>query len=229
MKLVPTLPPTRRLLFVVKKTHFHPRWEKWIVGRPVGEFMQQDLTTVQKAMVWKSYVQHFRANPRSILYMLKLAYDLVNEAASDIRVDLLTDKETSAAIPEPLRVWPHNLWTMPDLNRIPADVLSELRSQNYDTVIFLYSDAIGLRWGQVESQIVKLHVPNVLVLNGRKRLFVWDAEAQRLLGQRRVIESGCLLEIVLLPALVLVSIPLALYDTLNHLWRMSLASKGQNR
>jgi hypothetical protein len=229
VKPVSRLPPTRRLLFVLKQTRFHPRWEKRIIGRPVGEFTLQDLTTLQKALVWMSYVQHFRANPRSVLYMLKLAYDLASEKMPDAETDLLVDPETDAAIPEPLRHWPHTLWTTPNLNRIPADMLVQLAAQHYETVIFLYPDAIGLGWRRAESQIAGLYIPNMLVLNGRQRLFAWDAEARRMLERRRVIEGGCLLEIVLLPTLVLVSIPLALYDTLNRLWRKTLASKGRNR
>jgi hypothetical protein len=229
MKLVTSLPPTQRLLFVFKQTRFHPLWEQRVVGRPVGEFSLQDLSAVQKALVWKSYVQYFRANPRKILYMLKLAFDLVGHDAPNAEVDLLLDEQATAVLPEPLLAWPHKVYTCQDLNKIPPDVLSQLQARNHDCIILLYPDAIGLSWELVEAQMMTLSAPSMLVLNGRRRLFKWDTESQRVIGRRRLIEGGCLMEIVLLPALVLASIPLALYDMLNRLRRKGIASAGQDR
>ena len=66
-------PDIHRVLFVLKPTRIHPAWERKIIGDVVENVDVQTLSAVKKSLLWKSYVQHFRANPRSASYMLALA------------------------------------------------------------------------------------------------------------------------------------------------------------
>jgi hypothetical protein len=65
-------------------------------------------------------------------------------------------------------------------------------------VILLYPDSIGLGWGKIENRL-KIQIQNIIVLNGRKRVFEFTSSVQRTLLLRRFLEMTFLPEILLTP------------------------------
>ena len=88
--------------------------------------------------------------------------------------------------------WPGGEWveTQPR-----ADWRSRLTAAQ--TIVLLYPDAIGVRFGRIESRLRRACRPGTVirVLNGRRREFAWDAAAQRRLLLRRFFERSMLLEL----------------------------------
>lgn len=80
------------------------------------------------------------------------------------------------------------------------------------TTVLLYPDAIGLGFTPLERRLRgrKLHV-----LNGRRRDFALDARTLRRLRVRRLIERMMLGEAVMVPLVVALALPLAIFDALR--------------
>ncbi len=155
---------------------------------------------------YRDYLIHYRANPRGMEYMLDLASEFRAKYASSAFVDLLAEQTIPDAIPERHRSWIKKVWT-----ELQIESLAE---NGYDTIIYLYPDAIGLGWNHIERILLRLKTRHYLVINGRRRIFVWDRDSRRALALRRFIAKAWALEMLLAPALLCVSGILALYDSL---------------
>lgn len=182
-----SVPTIRRALFVL-----HPWTRKMAGGGSWRGF--------------RNYLLHYRANPRGVEYMLSVASEFRAKYAANASVELLTEPTLLEKIPERHRSWIGKIWT-------------ELRVENligngYDTVIFLYPDAIGLGWKETERKLLHLKAPQYLVINGRKRIFVWDRDSRGALALRRFVAKAWVLEMILGPVLLCVSTILVLYDSL---------------
>jgi len=205
------VPTMRRVLCVLHPTRIHTRWEKAIAGSPVGEFDVGRLSSIRKLLFWKSHMQYFRANPRDVTYMLRLAYGFLKEHAPSTEVDLLVEATLVDRIPEEFRQWPRVLSIMQEPD---ATMVRTLTGGGYDTIVLLYPDAIGLGWGHVERIVAHLNPPHTLVINGRRRVFAWDKKSRRMLTWRRLVESSWVLELVMIPTVLLVSVLLGAWDAL---------------
>ncbi len=157
---------------------------------------------------WKAYrdmIVHYRANPRSISYMLERANEFISAHAPDASINLLVHKAIINEVPAKDYPWIKNL--------ISEDELSVLGSL-YDIVVFLYMDAIGMGWDDFEKKLLRFSGSQFIIINGRRRIFLWDAESRRMLRQRRFLAQAWWLEWLLAPWLLVTSTIYALFDTL---------------
>jgi len=122
----------------------------------------------------------YRANPRSVEYMLDRAAEFKAQSTPGAVADVLVAGE--ALIPEKHRTW------MRQVQTAPANL------SGYDMVVLLYPDAIGLDWEPVEQSLRDLCARAYLVINGRRRIFVWDDASRRVLAWRRLLYRVSFLE-----------------------------------
>ena len=142
-------------------------------------------------MAVREFRMHYRANPRNSEYMLDLANAFIHQHAKGANYDLVVGEDFVAEIPEKYRAWPSHLFTKYSF--------IELSKQNYDTIVLLYHDPLGLGWEDIEKFLKRLNVAQYIVINGRRREFVWDQEAQRAIAVRRLIAKMGWLEVFLAP------------------------------
>jgi len=208
------MPRINKALCVLKPTYFHPNWEIRIAGAPVGEFDFYKLSWPRKVLVSKSVMQHLRSNPRSMAYMLHAVLQFFESHASKAEIDILADRVAEASIPNDLRQNIHEVWGGQNRDFRPwqKGLIDQLKRQRYDTIVFLYADAIGWEWQRVERQLDQLGAKQVLIFNGRKRAFFYAAESKSKLRWRRFLERVWLVELTLTPLLLLISLPLTVYD-----------------
>ena len=115
----------------------------------------------------------YRANPRSVEYMLDRATEFKAQSAPGAVADVLVAGET--LIPEKHYTWIRQVQT----------ALANLNG--YDTVVLLYPDAIGLGWDTLERAVGDLHAQQYIVINGRRRMFVWNDASRRAVAWRRLL------------------------------------------
>ncbi len=209
------LPPLERVLCIYQLTLIHPRWEMLVAGDLVNHIQIRKQPLIRQALLWKSYVQYSRANPRDAEYMFNLSCEFAGQYGIKA-VDLLVPSTLSKQFPEGFpvifrKVWAVNANPYLQLNQVRDD----LKSIGYDALVLLYPDAIGLGWGRIERALKPLGVPIVLVVNGRKRTFILDKSSRLALKWRRFLEYIWLVEILLAATLSVVSLPLAIYDAVE--------------
>lgn len=59
--------------------------------------------------------------------------------------------------------------------------------QGYDTLLLVYPDPLGMGWSKLESRLMGAGCQNLVVLNGRSRLFNLTRDVHRLLRGRRTL------------------------------------------
>ena len=204
----------RKALCVFQPLRLYPSWETLIAGIPMDGLAFEKLPPIKKALLWKSRVMYSRSNPRDLSYMLNLLRDFEIRWRDEVQVDLLLPFSLSASVSETQEDLIHKLWVFPRSLAERNGMLDEIRGLNFDTVVFLFPDPIGLGWCRTERIIARLGIPNRYVLNGRKRFFEWDTRNHRKLIWRRFLEHVWVVETMLAVLAVIVSIPLAIYDGL---------------
>jgi len=158
---------------------------------------------------WKAHrdmIVHYRANPRSTVYMLERAHKFISIHAKDATIDLFVHKDVVAEVPANDYPWVRNL--------LGDDELNILSGSQYDTIVFLYADAIGMGWDDFEKKMFRFSHAQIIVINGRRRIFLWDPDSRRMLRQRRFMAQAWWLEWILAPWLLVVSTIHALADRL---------------
>jgi hypothetical protein len=139
----------------------------------------------------RDFILHYRANPRSADYMLELACKFKDHHAAGATAELLVDEGLTGEISEKEHAW---------LGRIFANfTFDELIQKKYDTIVLLYPDPIGLGWENSERILKRLKAEQYIVINGRRREFIWDQEARRKLAYRRLIAKADWIEALLAP------------------------------
>lgn len=171
-----SLSPIERVLFVV-----HP----WRTGE--GGWMAS-----------RRQLHEYRANPRSVEYMLDRATEFKAQSAPGAVADVLVEGET--LMPEKHYAWIRQIQT----------VLVDL--SGYDTVVLLYPDAIGLGWDTLERTVGDLHAQQCIVINGRRRIFIWDHASRRALAWRRLLYRFSFLEGLFAALLFVASVWFAVAD-----------------
>lgn len=158
---------------------------------------------------WKAYrdsIVHYRANPRSTAYMLERAREFISAHAQDASIDLFVHKDVSGEVTTKDHPWIKNI--------LGDDELDKSSGTQYDTIVFLYADAIGIGWDNFEKKMFRFSPAQFTVINGRRRIFLWDSESRRMLRQRRFMAQAWWLEWLLAPWLLVVSAIYALADML---------------
>jgi hypothetical protein len=211
-------PEMYRVLCILQPVKIHPVWEKMIAGKPINELNFSILTRFQKILLLKSRRQLLSANPRSVSYMLTLVHEFIKEHAPSASIDLLIYPEFETEIPAFLKKWPQQIL----VGHIIADTQkSKNLLRTYDVIILLFPDAIGLGWGNIERRLLRLNNQTILVINGRRRVFILDRKMRGALILRRFLDVSCLVEIILCISIFPVATLTAGYDVLIH-WKTQL-------
>lgn len=203
------------VLVVFREMTIHPNWEKLWIEKPLtDEINIREQPLYKQVLLAKSYGQYFRANPRTAAYMLNETQHLMQAYFPKAKVDLLIAKSTLSTI-EP-RSWINKVWYFD-----PWDSKQFLASQEtqYNCILLLYPDAIGAGWGPLEKHLQRLGISPIWVLNGRKRLFLWNKKTQRQLQLRRTFAWLPVNEFIFIIMLSLLGLILAVYDTLRNFLR----------
>jgi len=204
-----------RVLCVLGETLVHPRWERFVTGGPIGRTPPEQLTPRQRMLVWKSLQQYRNANPRDAAYMLGALDEVLTTATTgQVRTDLLMPAWMKPTVDERMLARFERSWLFESPgNALDGQTMSDLQSRGYDAVILLYPDGNGSGWSSLERRLGRLGRP-IVVLNGRRRLFLLDAPTRRSLLMRRCLERSWLLESALIAAVVPVGLVLACYDAI---------------
>jgi hypothetical protein len=191
----------KRMLCVFAPLSIHPRWETWVAGRPIHACDLTQLPVWKKMLMWKSYGQYYRANPRSLAAMSEIARDYLSKNAAGVRADALVlgYAEGLAALTE-----------APWIRRR----LSEFPSEAYDAALLCYPDAIGSGWRSIEKRIARMNIPSVQVLNGRRRVFPLNSVFRRRLYLRRFLAGSWIGEILFLAGLAVCGSLLMVWDAM---------------
>ena len=216
----------KKVLCVFQPLRLYPGWETLIAGVPMDRLAFDKLPFIKKALLWKSRVMYSRSNPRDFAYLLNLLREFKTRLRHEIVVDLLLPFPLAAPLPEDLQGPVHKLWEFPSGHHERSQMIDEIGKRDFDSVIFLFPDPIGLGWGRTEKLVARLGIPNRYVLNGRKRFFEWNAQSRRKLTWRRFLEHAWVVETMLALLAVIVSIPLVIYDALSKI--SGAAAKGDS-
>ncbi len=172
-------------------------------------FILRPWTLVPYPSGWKAgrdLIVHYRANPRSTAYMLERAKEFAVAFAPSASIDLFVYSTVANEI-----VPKHHPW----ITNVLEDIqLNDVSGSQYDTIVFLYADAIGLGWDDFEKKMMRFSPAQFIVINGRRRIFFWDAESRRMLRLRRFMARAGWLEWFLAPWLIITSTLYALADSL---------------
>ena len=161
----------------------------------------------------RDYVRFYRdfyANPRSPTYMLQCTHALFESGGPQHRTLVLgpnLDLEADATgWASEIR---HSEYKLPQSSRDLAALARE-----YDAVLLLHSDALGLGLGTLEHALDAAVPEKVFVLNGRRRLYRLDTTMQRRLRRRRVLAETRIVESVLAQLVPVAGWVLASFDRL---------------
>jgi hypothetical protein len=153
----------------------------------------------------------FYANPRSPAYMAGRLERLFDSSDGQCRTLLLgpwADIGPGAAR------WAIEIRQI-DESAVRSPVELPALKRDYDAVLLLHSDAIGIGLGALERALVVAFSREVFVLNGRGRLYRLDARMRRLLRRRRVLAQTRIIEAVLARLVPIVAWVLATHDRLT--------------
>ncbi len=206
------------ILVILKPTRIHPRWERLVAGAPAGEVDVHSLSRIRQVCMWKSHMQHVRANPRSTEYMIRLAVERLVVELPGAGIDLLCDDAAAAQIPADCRGAFEQVVGVPEkqLDRLDARLVDRLSARGYTLVVLLYRDAIGLGWSRTERSTRRLAGRHA-VLNGRRRFFELDRAHRRALRLRRLLSTAWITELLLMPVVGVTTAALSLYDAVTRL------------
>lgn len=215
--------PFKRMLLVLKPMEVHPTWERLIAGNEVGNFDFFSLSFAKRILLSKSHVEYVKANPRPADYIMNAALNFFGKTAPDAKLDVLFDSEKTREEITPQLKSVSKVWQASSNNyrSFPPELLEQIRAANYDCLALLYADPIGQSWNRLEQKLATLPA-HVLVFNGRRRAFYWDAPARRWLRWRRFLRHFWILETLIVLPLSLLALILAAYDlTIGQLLRKS--------
>lgn len=162
------------------------------------------MVTLRSLCAYVPSMREHYANPRPLPMIVQLAQAVL--AAGEVtsfRV-IVDARLAPSGIGD---LWPNVEASITPLDRFPLDLL-----RDPDTVVLVYPDPLGLGFGRFESQLIAMGASNIVILNGRRRLFPLTAAARRVLWWRRVLASTRLLEAVAAIGLVPFAAILATYD-----------------
>ena len=161
----------------------------------------------------RDYVRFYRdfyANPRSPAYMLQCAHALFEGGGPQHRTLVLgPNLDLEADATEWASEIRHSEYKLPQSSRDLAALARE-----YDAVLLLHSDALGLGLGTLEQALDSALPEKVFVLNGRRRLYRLDTTMQRRLRRRRVLAETRIVESVLAQLVPVAGWVLAGFDRL---------------
>lgn len=146
----------------------------------------------------------FFANVRNVPYQIDLlnhALRLLMPSAVSIRVDEALEQDVDFEL-------------LASLGSIEVRAARDLLSANEtaDNIVIIYPDALGHGWACLESRLPK---EKVYILNGRRRIFPFNADTKRKLRFRRVLASTRATELLAAIAILPIAAGLAAWDTVR--------------
>ncbi|EFO33985.1 hypothetical protein TRICHSKD4_0589 [Roseibium sp. TrichSKD4] len=66
---------------------------------------------------------------------------------------------------------------------------------NFETIVLIYPDALGLTWTKLERSASK-KTDNLVIANGRRQVFTWNRQMARSLAVRRFLSNTRVVELV---------------------------------
>ena len=175
------------------------------IGRRIGSLI--DLLTLYPLRAHAARMRDYFANPRLFGTQLDLAQAaLASGQASSVHV--LIDAPLVSSVPRnlPMGEGP------PEIRALDREVLD---LSGFDTVLLVYADPLGLSFGPLESRVLA-EAPNVVVVNGRRRLFPLTHRARRALRWRRILATTRIPELAMAVAVISLSAALVAYDWLRR-------------
>jgi hypothetical protein len=168
---------------------------------------------------FRNYLIYFRANPRSLEYMDDIVREVLIMNYPNLQFDLLLDLDGSAnpGLEDTLFSKAGRKW-FADLSRPISwyqDPLKELPLSSYDAIICLYPDPLGLEFGELEKSFLRKNLPNVWVINGRRRFFQLDGSTLRTIRFHRFLTKSWLAEIIFALSIFIVAPVIAVFDWLS--------------
>lgn len=209
----------KKILCVMKPTQVYPLYEKRILGCRFEDGMTHGRNLFQKILIYPVRAIFYRANPRSMDYMLAFALSFLRETFKGIQIDLLVEKNGWKEVSDDLKKDFSRVFQSAHSNfcRFEGKLLENIKQQKYDAAALLYADAVGLSWWKTERIVHKLKCPINFVINGRKKVFVWDGEARRKLYLRRILEKTWFFEIMLSLGFLIFTPFLLIYDIIMQI------------
>src|SRR4051812_39221705 len=83
----------KQILCVFPPFRVHPRWEKFVAGDEISRLEWSSLSPGRKLLLWKSFGEYTRDNPRSLSYMVRACRAILLEAAPHARVKAVVFEE----------------------------------------------------------------------------------------------------------------------------------------
>jgi hypothetical protein len=136
------------------------------------------------------------ANPRDLKYL----YDMIDLFIRENKIapgnDIVIDKGLGRDMPSDLRTRFRDVeFASPEIPQSwRSGLLFKLKTGDYDCVVLVYSDALGLGCEMVERAVMSSPVKSVFVINGRKRAFplnrgtILQLTLRRFMGRTRISE-----------------------------------------
>ena len=207
------IPHLQHVVLIYQKMATYTRWEKLWLGKPFEGYMDMSaLPWWKKVLLIPSLGQYYRANPRSLEYMLKTAAEILPYMSPDVTFDLIVCSDEP--IPPESQKLAQVIWHHQDASQALTRCLQD---KSYQGVVLLFTDPIGRGWGALEKKICQSAEMPIYVLNGRKRLMIWDRQAQQQLNLHRTLAWLFLGEASMLLLLGIVALPLGIYDQVRRL------------
>ncbi|WP_085902014.1 hypothetical protein [Kiloniella majae] len=166
-----------------------------------------------------AFLRDFYANARDLDYLLSMVKDFVSLNTVDGEIALHFDAgfDLDASKDAISEITP----TQPSQSNLLADdtwtsgYMSELAAGKFDTIILVYCDAIGLRCNKIDARVAKSSPSHKLLINGRRRVFKFDADLRGSLAKRRFLAHSHLGEFASAVAIVPVATALAVFDLIS--------------
>lgn len=201
-------------LLLFSPTHFSPSIEKMILGQPFDKSKFDSLSLIKKILLFSTYAQFRRANPRAETVLSQMAKSVLSGFEDISSIEVLLPSS-----------WTHLNHTLKELHVIKitqydeGDLLNQLQnmvlSRTYDEVYLFYPDALGLGWFNIERVLLKSTSAKIIIINGRKRMFELNKSSIKKLTTHRFIERSWIPETLLIMVLIPLSLLLFMLDFLK--------------
>lgn len=147
----------------------------------------KNVVTLQALRRFVAQWRDFYANPRSYDYQRNLVEAVAErcQAGAEVIIDGAFSSDLTAPAHPAIKSVSRR-----DLGRTSADQLPAAL-----TVILVYPDPLGLSWQRLEDGIRK-QGRSIVVVNGRRRMFLLNDEARRALRLRRFLANTRIVELV---------------------------------
>lgn len=212
-----TLENIQHVLCIYFPTHIYPSLDR---GR--GLFA--------RLLSSPNHLATYRVNARTTEYMLANATAFLNTELAQATADILVPTAIANTFPNdtPFDKIIESAAKHTDTISLQTDTIAKLAEQDYDLIILLYADPVGIGWNTIENTLQKLNLAPIAILNGRKRFFWLTKHTHKELKFRRKLERWWGAEILFTSSFFL-SLPFVLVGNLLSRCIRPFSGKGWQR